>query len=190
MEKENRRVQMSKKMLKDGILRLLKQKNASQITITELCRESDVNRATFYRYYQVPEDVIKDIGWDYVKKIQEIFDNYRDRRLEERLTVLFHYLDEERQELKILFSANADHSIAATLSPMFSYAWENYFELETFLASKDTDEFRLITTCYGWAIYYMIRQWIMEDIKKNPEQMTKLLIKSFWSDRQKTPEQA
>ena len=44
---------MTKRMLKEWLLRPL-----DNIHVNELCRESGINRATFYRHYETPQDVL------------------------------------------------------------------------------------------------------------------------------------
>ena len=61
MEKENQRVIITKKLLKESLLNILRKKNISEVTVTELCKASGINRATFYRHYDVPGDVLLDI---------------------------------------------------------------------------------------------------------------------------------
>ena len=48
--KENRRIQMTKKLLKESVFELMEQKPLNKITIKEICENADVNRTTFYKY--------------------------------------------------------------------------------------------------------------------------------------------
>lgn len=50
MEKNNQRVVLTKRLFKEGLLRLLENKGMDEISVAELCRESGINRATFYRH--------------------------------------------------------------------------------------------------------------------------------------------
>ena len=61
----DRRVKYTKKVIKDTFLSLLEDKDISNISVKELCDIADVNRGTFYRYY---EDI-----YDLLKKIEEEF---------------------------------------------------------------------------------------------------------------------
>lgn len=65
MKKENRSVVKTKKRLKHGLIKLLKEKPASEIKVKELCDLVDVNRGTFYYHYA-------DI-FDMIIKVQEEF---------------------------------------------------------------------------------------------------------------------
>jgi len=67
MSKENQRVAISKRLLKTGLLTLLQKKHISKISISELCKEAEINRTTFYRHYETPKDVFLEISLDYIK---------------------------------------------------------------------------------------------------------------------------
>lgn len=67
--KENQRIVITKRMLKEGLLRLLKTKKLEKIHINELCEESSVNRATFYRHYVTVQDVLLELEIDFVKQM-------------------------------------------------------------------------------------------------------------------------
>ena len=56
-QKENQRIALTKKLLQEGLLRLLEVKTLDKISVTELCRESGINRATFYNHYTSPQDL-------------------------------------------------------------------------------------------------------------------------------------
>ena len=60
-EYENRRVKMTKKLLRDALLAILEHKSIDQITIKELCEKADLNRSTFYLHYSCPLDVLKEM---------------------------------------------------------------------------------------------------------------------------------
>lgn len=48
---DNRRVRMTKTMMKSALLELLENKPLEKITVTDVCGLADVNRSTFYAYY-------------------------------------------------------------------------------------------------------------------------------------------
>ena len=60
-QKENQRIALTKKLLQEGLLRLLETKSLDKISVTELCRESGINRATFYNHYNSPQELLTDI---------------------------------------------------------------------------------------------------------------------------------
>ena len=61
---ENQRIRLSKTMLKNALIELLKTKNIEKISIYELCGQAQINRTTFYKYYGSQYDLLADIEND------------------------------------------------------------------------------------------------------------------------------
>ena len=78
----DRRTRYTRKVIRDTLLAAMQQKPFSKITVTEICKQSDINRGTFYLHYYDLDDVLDDI-------IQEM--------LEETTDTLDHVLCLERQ---------------------------------------------------------------------------------------------
>ncbi|MCC8182703.1 MAG: TetR/AcrR family transcriptional regulator [Clostridiales bacterium] len=68
---ENQRVRISKTMLKTGLLKLLREKPLNQITVYELCKVSEINRTTFYKYYGSQEELLCEIEADFLRQLDE-----------------------------------------------------------------------------------------------------------------------
>ena len=65
----DRRVKYTKKVIKDTFLSLLEKKDISSISVKELCDIADVNRGTFYRYYEDIYDYVKEKGGPYFEML-------------------------------------------------------------------------------------------------------------------------
>lgn len=75
MAKLNQRVAISKYLMKEALLKLLKEKSIGKISVSELCKEAEINRTTFYRYYETPRDILQEIALDCIKNcsIRQLF---------------------------------------------------------------------------------------------------------------------
>ncbi|MBQ7064809.1 MAG: TetR/AcrR family transcriptional regulator [Firmicutes bacterium] len=71
--KTDTRVQVTKKLLKDALLRLMQKKDFSEITVSAICKEADVNRSTFYAHYAIQQDLLDEIIRDYIQLFQSFF---------------------------------------------------------------------------------------------------------------------
>ena len=69
MEKESRMVRMTKKLLKDALMELLEERPLAKIKIKEICDRADVNRTTFYAYYESAETLLRDIENEALEQI-------------------------------------------------------------------------------------------------------------------------
>ena len=68
--KDNRRVQYTMDRFKDALLHILATKPLDEVTVTELCRQADLNRGTFYLHFQSPRDLFERIEMDLVEAIR------------------------------------------------------------------------------------------------------------------------
>lgn len=69
--KEDLRSTLSRKMLKDALLKLMQNRKAYDINVRELCEKAGVNRSTFYRHYNNIADILEEIYDDIGKIIAE-----------------------------------------------------------------------------------------------------------------------
>ena len=47
----DRRTKYTKNIIKETFIDLLSEKDISKVSVSEICKIADINRATFYRYY-------------------------------------------------------------------------------------------------------------------------------------------
>jgi len=71
--RETPRVKETKALLRNALLRLLEQRTISKISITALCEEAGVTRATFYKYYGSIEELYDAI---IDQHLAELYDAY------------------------------------------------------------------------------------------------------------------
>jgi len=69
----DRRVIKSKQALKNALLTLLQHKSFNEITITNIVREADLNRGTFYKHYQYKEEILSELFEDVTVDLTKAF---------------------------------------------------------------------------------------------------------------------
>ncbi len=111
---ENQRIRISKTMLKTGLLKLLKKKPLSQITVYELCAVSQINRTTFYKYYGSQTDLLNEIEADFLRQLDEDLKNIIAQSPNALLSVL-NQLYEQRELFCLLVRSIPVQEFAAHL---------------------------------------------------------------------------
>ena len=66
----DRRTKYTKKIIKDTLIKLLSEKDIKKVTVSEICKIADVNRATFYRYYLDVYDLLNKIEEDFINELK------------------------------------------------------------------------------------------------------------------------
>lgn len=106
MKNEDTRVQFTKRVLKDALLRLLQTKPIAKVSIKELCEEAELNRGTFYLHYNEPNDVLMEIESDFVREKLAFFDPYLKDDNPDQLAKLFGAILSNSELSLILFGHN------------------------------------------------------------------------------------
>ncbi|MDL2217145.1 TetR/AcrR family transcriptional regulator [Christensenellaceae bacterium OttesenSCG-928-M15] len=92
MEKMDRRIKYTRRVLKENLVELLAEKPISKISIKELCARADINRSTFYAHYTDQYDLLNQIE---VELFEDIFSHFSRQDLKptaEALEHLFLYI--------------------------------------------------------------------------------------------------
>ena len=108
--KTNQRTSLTKRLMKDALLRMLEKDPIERITVAGLCREAEINRTTFYRHYQIPKQVLDEIAEDEAKEIKRRL-LPSDTALHQNIPLLCRYIFEQRR-LHTLLYKNFDTQMA------------------------------------------------------------------------------
>lgn len=111
MEKkpDGRRVRMTKTLLKNALIDIMKTKSIHLVSIKEICEEADVNRSTFYRHYNTQYDLYDEIIEDIANDIGGIYQN--DFTTVDFLTKVLEYVESKRDTFLVILSDNGKLSL-------------------------------------------------------------------------------
>ena len=117
-QNENRRVRITKQLMKDALLELLEQKDLKKISVTAICETADVNRSTFYNYYADPIDLLSEIEQDYLNQIPTASDFPDQMDSEELLKItsaFFDFVKQNEKVSRILFNDSVSTHFSSNL---------------------------------------------------------------------------
>lgn len=72
----DKRVIRTKKAIKAALFKLMEEKDISSITISELTKEANVNRRTFYTHYRNITDILDEIESDLVRELSRLMGDF------------------------------------------------------------------------------------------------------------------
>ena len=96
---------MTKRMLKDSLIELLDVEPLNKVTIKSICENADVNRTTFYAYYDTIEQLLGEIEQDVLDRIPFCGEGTvltTSGELEDNLTGFFEYVRENNVLFNLL----------------------------------------------------------------------------------------
>lgn len=174
--KGNQRIALTKRLLHEALLRIMEKKPLDKINVSELCDEAGINRATFYRHYNVPRDVLQEIQTQFVDRIKLSYDmamliNSPAQYIENVCS----YLYEHKDLVKIFINNNSEEDIICMFDDYFNMLLsqdQNTNNSNMF----DTTEMKLISSCIAGGGYFMLRRWLLDGIEKSPQEIAQLVL--------------
>ena len=119
-KKEDRRVRRTKKLLTQGLIQLMQEKQIKDITVRELADLVDVNRGTFYLYYRDIFDMLEQIETEIFERFNQIISAHQEGRIlsqtQPMFSDLFHFIAENEEMCRTLLSTNGDIKFLQRLS--------------------------------------------------------------------------
>jgi len=177
MPESNQRVAVTKRMVKEGLIRMLEKKPLEKVNITELCQEAGINRTTFYRYYELPRDVLAEMQSEF---FEETFKHFHRPLIASDIERLFVCLSEHAELVKLFFQYNSDTDWAN----IFSNIYNSFPEIMTkAFRNLDGNSAKLLSTYLAGGAYFLARQWIMEDIPMSPKDVSEIALNILDKDR-------
>lgn len=174
--KGNQRIALTKRLLQEGLLRIMEKKPLDKINVSELCDEAGINRATFYRHYNVPRDVLVEMQAQFAEQIQSSLDmtvliNAPAQYLEQVCTCLY----ENTDLIKVFIYNNSEEDFICLFDDFFQTILR---ENETINKIHDLDdtEIKLLSAYMAGGGYFMLRRWLLDDIQKSPKEITQLVL--------------
>lgn len=184
MERENQRIVITKRMLKESMLKILKEKELDTINVTELCREAGVNRATFYRHYEIPRDVLMEIQQDLFRELRQKISlpgTLGDIRY--AVEQLCSYMNDHQELLRILVQNNSDTDFANFISDAYLELAKDYSHMAA-LKKLSQEDIQFMTLYSAGGSYFVLRSWIMGSFKKSPQEMADYVYSLFTKTNQ------
>ena len=108
----DRRIRKTRRMLRECLTSLLKEKRVQDITVREIADMADINRGTFYLHYKDVFDLMEQIENELLKDLEDMLNHHQAQDLLSRPSLIFAELyplvQENADIVSILIGENGD----------------------------------------------------------------------------------
>lgn len=180
--KTDARVRYTQMRIKDAFLTCLAEKPVNKITVKELCDIAEINRATFYKHYTDPFDLLDKLEEEGLQWLEKTIgdDTFQQSTL---LTLLLHASDESNP-YAALASANGDPRFTERVSALF---YQKFWpQIAKNLPGRTEDEQRAAYLFIVGGCSHLLSGWIREGKTAAPdkvaaqlEAMTSAFIRAY-----------
>ena len=170
---EDKRIRRTKKLLRQALTRLMQQKDFQSITVTDVVREADINRGTFYAHYRDVYDLREKIEAEMIEDFRELIADLHPSgtsNLQPVLARAVDYLEENREIVTALIKVNAPDGFG---KKMIGVIEECRMELLPYRSVEDAYAARFLAT----GVIGMTEKWITESQPIPKTEMVSLITK-------------
>lgn len=172
--KDNRRVKMTKQLIKNALIDLMEKKPINKITVKEICESADINRSTFYLHYVDQYALLEEIENDIINMTPRI-NLYYDVEIYPLLVEFFEFIQENKRLYLVLFKNSSGNNFTnKVLDKVFGKddkkpVWISNMSLQNEL------HFKMLMVALGATA--LIEKWIFDEIKSTPQELAEALTK-------------
>lgn len=172
----DKRCRKTRKAIKTSLMKLMCEKDISDITITEISEEADINRKTFYSHYRDLYDILDEIENELIEKLFQILDNadiirsmYNPYPLLNELTA---EINKDLEFYKLLVRTKNYNSLFDKIQDIFK---KRFLEMTKDTLAADRAILSFIIDFISSGITSAYKEWVNSDQGISLERLSKTL---------------
>src|SRR5262245_44962079 len=183
------RVQRTRKLLKDALIALAAERGFDEVTVGDIVRRAQINRATFYRHYQDKYALVEEIFQEAIDRMRRNLKPPSEESLNtavqeppERLVRLFEHFAEHKHLYSTLLGVKGSAWFTAKMRSQLTESLEQREQLFHQLHGKkpDTEEIgmpKLVGLALASNLLLSTVTWWLENGQEySPKQMAKWFV--------------
>lgn len=177
--KNNRRTQYTINVIEESLIALLKDHPLEKITVAEVCREADVNRGTFYRYFVNIMDCFKTVQKDFFTELAENNQLFDEKSPEQFLIGLLQTFQNNDILMRSLLTNQSTDILQKFL--------KNIRTIDKIDPSKTNHQDLYEMDFYANGIVSVVKRWLLLKTPESPEKLAKIILSIVYTTPDKVP---
>ena len=172
-QNENQRIRLSKKLLKDSLIKILNFKSIHKVSVMEICNEAQINRTTFYKYYGDQYDLLKDMENDVLTHINAYLNanNASTESVLQQCINVITFINDNIDLCRTLFDNNIDSEFP---EKMINLPRIRQLEIE---CGENASAYMFNFVMDGG--FSIIRKWMNKENRESPEEIASLFYNTI-----------
>ncbi|MDR1628691.1 MAG: TetR/AcrR family transcriptional regulator C-terminal domain-containing protein [Oscillospiraceae bacterium] len=167
MQKNDHRIKLTKMMIRQSFLSLLREKPINKITIKELCEKAGINRATFYAHYEdiyaLMDETKNELAESILHAVHEISST---ALLSDFYAEICRTISEHRDSCEAIFGKYGDADFAVAVVEL---ARGQCLALWRQTGAAKEDDLEMLYTFVSYGSIAVIRSWVQSGMQQPPE---------------------
>lgn len=179
-EKIHQKIRNTKKALAKSLIKLLQEKPVTKIDLSELCKNANLNRTTFYNHYNSIYALLDEMVSEFFKNVKKYLADSIDEKSENtaaKIALMLKYLKQNRDFVRTIMNNNLYEEIS---NKLISFDFVSNL-LNTNIKYRQNiyinDAYYIGFIISGW--YAVIKRWVNEDCDLDENTLARLLTSIY-----------
>lgn len=181
--KKDRRVKYTRKVLKEALIELLRERSITEVTVTMLCEKADVNRSTFYAHYDNQFDLLEKIAENvYLDMKKYIIDNQSDNKRffqRDAMKILVEYTRQNADVFRMLMSRHGKYNFY----DLFYRLAKDLSQSEIVNSGGDADKLDYVLAFSVGTCEVVLKKWLDAGMEKSVDEISEMIVKLIYKGR-------
>ncbi|MCF0135412.1 MAG: TetR/AcrR family transcriptional regulator [Lachnospiraceae bacterium] len=152
------RTRYTKMMIRNTFISILKEKPVSRITVTEICEGAQINRSTFYKYYDNPGDLMNKLEEEYLQALKDKLNEIDMSDFARVYAIILTDIKDNQDYFSTIISENGDENFRDSV---FSLIYQsNLGRIRELFPSMSPLHQKWLFYYFGEGLNGMLQQWM------------------------------
>lgn len=183
--KVDRRQAKTKQQLVEALLQCIENKGLKHVTVTDIAKQANINRGTFYLHYQDVSHMLQQLMSERIAVISrhfELVDPLEHREYAEmnlpypKIVQLLEFINNDRYFFKTVLGANGNPAYKDQIKTLLKTLLQSKFEISISQDIKAPVPSHYLLEYMGSASIGMIVYWVENDLPETPVEIATMIM--------------
>ncbi len=179
------RTRYTKNIIQEEFLNLLEKKSVEQITVKEICDRAEINRATFYKYYDNAFDLLSKLETETLSKLKDELSTGTDLNFIDIYRLVLNKNLENQRLYELLFRKLEDERFKKDLYDLCYGV--NFAIIKKYFSKLPENKQQWVYYFIAEGLAGVMKQWIRGGYKESVDEIVDLATKLVESINSKLP---
>ncbi|MCM1026286.1 MAG: TetR/AcrR family transcriptional regulator [Roseburia sp.] len=175
--KGNQRAVQTEQKIKGVFLELLKEKEISRISVSEICGRAEIHRTTFYVHYRDVADLMEKLVGEMYGRIMSFFMQGEEGVSADGFLRLFEMIRGQKAFFMTYLEAGGSLDLGYDHLPL--ELQERVDEVMKVMGFESEEELFYHQTFFCEGLSAVIRRWIKRGCRESPEEMRRIIVREY-----------
>jgi AcrR family transcriptional regulator len=186
--KTDRRVQRTRRQLRDALMALILERGYNAVTIESITERADLGRTTFYLHYRDKEDLLVESLGEIAEELKAQVEEISEQQVTEGglpvnpVAVAFHHVEANRDLYRIILQGEGSNQAASRIRDIIEGAAAEFFarHMSQYVSAPPALPRGLVAGYFAAALMGFVTLWLEKELPLDGDEAADLFMTLFF----------